>query len=48
MEKIPIIGVAVRQREVQIEDNKIKAVKEWKTLTKIKEVESYLEFANFY
>ena len=48
MEKIPILGVVVGQGEVQIEDNKIKAVKEWKTLTKIKEVESFLEFANFY
>ena len=26
----------------------IKAVKEWKTLTKVKNVESFLEFANFY
>jgi len=25
-----------------------KAIKEWKTPTKIKEVESFLEFANFY
>ena len=28
--------------------NKVKAVKEWKTSTKIKEVESFLGFANFY
>ena len=28
--------------------NKVKAVKEWKTPTKIKEVESFLEFTNFY
>jgi len=31
-----------------MENNKVKAVKKWKTLTKIKEVESFLEFANFY
>jgi len=31
-----------------MENNKIKAVKEWKTSTKIKEVESFLVFANFY
>jgi len=31
-----------------MENNKIKAVKEWKISTKIKEVESFLEFANFY
>ena len=31
-----------------MENNKIKAVKEWSTPTKIKEVESFLEFVNFY
>jgi len=40
--------VVVGQEEVQIGNNKFKAVKKWKTLTKIKEVESFLEFANFY
>jgi len=30
------------------ENDKVKAVKKWKTLTKIKEVESFLEFINFY
>ena len=47
VEEIPILGVVVG-REVQIENNKIKVVKEWKTLTKIKEVKSFLGFANFY
>jgi len=28
--------------------NKVKAVKKWKIFTKIKEVKSFLEFANFY
>ena len=31
-----------------MEQKKIKAVKEWKTPTKIKDVESFLGFANFY
>jgi len=31
-----------------MEQDKIKAVKEWKIPTKIKEVESFLGFANFY
>ena len=31
-----------------MENDKVKAVKEWKTPTKIKEVESFLGFANFY
>ena len=48
MEEIPILGVIIGRGQVQIETNKIKTVKEWKTLTKIKEVESFLEFANFY
>ena len=48
MEEIPILGVVVRKEQVQIENNKVKTMKEWKTPTKIKEVESFLEFANFY
>ena len=48
MKKIPILGVIVGRGQVQIETNKVKAVKEWKTSTKIKEVESFLGFANFY
>ena len=48
MEEIPILGVVVGQGEVQMENDKIKAVKEWKTSIKIKEVESFLGFANFY
>ena len=31
-----------------MEIDKVKAIKEWKTTTKIKEMESFLEFANFY
>ena len=31
-----------------MEQEKIKAVKEWKTPTKVKDVESFLGFANFY
>jgi len=41
-------GVQVRNREVQIEEEKVKAIKEWKTPTKVKDVESFLGFANFY
>jgi len=48
MEEIPILGVVVRRGQVQMETNKVKAIKEWKTSTKIKEVESFLGFANFY
>ena len=48
MEEIPILGVVVGKGQVKMEQEKIKAVKGWKTLTKIKEVESFLRFANFY
>jgi len=48
MEEIPILGVVVGKEQVKMEQEKIKAVKEWKTLTKIKDVESFLRFANFY
>ena len=42
MEEIPILEVVVGRGQVQIEMDKVKTVKEWKTLTKIKEVESFL------
>jgi len=48
MEEIPILGVVVGKGQVKIEQEKIKAVKEWKTPTKIKDVKSFLRFANFY
>jgi len=47
-EEIPILGVAVGQGEVQMENDKVKVVKKWKTPIKKKEVESFLEFTNFY
>ena len=47
-EKILILGVVVRRGEAQIENDKVKTVKESKTLTKIKKVEIFLGFANFY
>jgi len=48
MEEIPILGVVVGKEQVKMEQEKIKAVKEWKTPTRIKNVESFLGFANFY
>ena len=48
MEEIPILGVVVGKGQVKMEKEKIKAVKEWKMPTKIKDVESFLGFANFY
>jgi len=48
MEEIPILGVIVGKRQVKMEQEKIKVVKELKTPTKVKDVESFLGFANFY
>ena len=48
MEEIPILGVIVEKGQVQMETDKVKAVKEWKTSTKIKEVKIFLGFANLY
>ena len=48
MEEIPILEVIVGKGQVTMEQEKIKAVKEWKTLTRVKDVKSFLEFTNFY
>ena len=48
MEEISILGVVVGKGQVKMEQEKIKAVKEWKTPMKIKNIESFLGFANFY
>ena len=48
VKKILILGVVVKWEEVQMENNKIKIVKEWRISTKIKEVESFLGFINIY
>jgi len=48
MEEIPILGVVVGKGQIQMEQEKIKVVKKWKTPTRVKDVESFLGFANFY
>ena len=48
MKEILILEVIVGKEQVKIEQEKIKAVKEWKILMKTKDVESFLGFANFY
>jgi len=48
MEEIPILGVIVGKKQVKMEQEKIKAVKEWKMLMKVKDIESFLGFTNFY
>ena len=48
MEEILILGVIVGKGQVKMEQEKIKTIKEWKIPTKVKDVESFLGFANFY
>ena len=48
MEKIPILEVIVGKGQIKMEQEKIKVVKEWKMPTKVKDMESFLGFANFY
>ena len=48
MEEISILGVVVGKGQVKMEQEKVKAIKEWKILTRIKDVKSFLRFANFY
>ena len=48
MKEIPILRVIVGKGQVKMEQEKIKTVKEWKIPTRIKDVESFLGFANFY
>jgi len=46
--EILILGVKVGNGKVKIKNKKIKAILEWKEPTKLKEVESFIGFANFY
>jgi len=48
IKEIPILGVIIEKGQVKMEQKKIKTVNEWKTPTKVKDVESFLRFANFY
>ena len=48
MEEISILEVVVGKEQVKMEQEKVKAIKEWKTPTRIKNIESFLRFANFY
>ena len=48
IEEIPILEVIVGKEQIKMEQKKIKAVKEWKMPMKVKDVESFLGFANFY
>jgi transposase InsO family protein len=46
--EIPLLGVIVGNGQVRMEQEKIKAVKEWKEPTNVKGIEKFIGFANFY
>jgi hypothetical protein len=46
--EIPILGVWVGKGEVKMEKDKVQAVQDWETPRKLKDVESFLGFTNFY
>jgi len=48
MKEIPILEVIVGKGQIKMKQEKIKAVKEWKMPIKVKDIESFLGFANFY
>ncbi len=48
MEEIPILGVVVGKGQVKMEQEKIKAVKDWKTPMKIKDIERLPKIRKFY
>ena len=48
MKEMLILEIIVGRGQVKMEQKKIKVVKEWKTPMKVKNVESFLGFANFY
>ena len=43
-----MLGVVVGKGQVKMEQEKIKTVKKWKTPTRLKDIKSFLGFANFY
>src|SRR5260370_39118839 len=46
--EISILGMVIGGGKAKMEEEKINAVKNWKTPTTVKQVESFLGFANFY
>ena len=48
MEEILILGVIIGKGQVKIKQEKIKGIKKWKMPMKVKNIESFLGFANFY
>jgi len=45
---IKYLGVIISENKVQMDEKKLSGVLEWPVLTKVKQVQAFLGFANFY
>ena len=45
---IKYLGVIISENKVQIDEEKLSGVSEWSVLTKVKQVQVFLGFVNFY
>ena len=45
---IKYLGVIILENKVQMDEEKLSGVLEWPVLTKVKQVQAFLGFANFY
>ena len=48
MEKVVFLGYVVSKKGIEVDDEKVKAIKEWPTPNSITEVRSFHGLANFY
>jgi len=45
---IKYLGIIILENKVQMNEEKLSGVLEWPVLTKVKQVQVFLDFANFY
>ena len=48
MSKVNFLGYIISEKGIEMDQEKIRTVLEWKEPTTVKEVQSFLGFANFY
>jgi len=46
--EVEFLGVVIRLEEIKIEEEKVKGVLEWLTSECVKDVQKFLELANYY
>jgi len=47
-EEVEYLGMIVKPRQLAMDPTKLNSIAKWPALTKVKEVHSFLSFANFY